>query len=93
MAALVFLVWLAFIIATIVMAQRKGQLLAGILLGFLLGPIGFLVVALMSGDRLPCPYCKELVIPGALLCPHCRSQLPQLPPGYVPGPARINPPK
>lgn len=27
-------------------------------------------------QRIPCPYCAEMIMPAAKLCPFCKSQLP-----------------
>jgi hypothetical protein len=52
--------------------SRKGNPVAGLLMGILLGPLG-VVIALLSGDknRAPCMHCAELILKKATICPHC----------------------
>lgn len=63
----------------------------GAIFGFLFGPLGLILILLLglaggerrtaprrkvSGPvRVPCPMCKEMIIKGAAICPHCRSEL------------------
>lgn len=52
--------------------------------GGLLGPLGLIVLWFSrNSDKIPCPFCKEPVLPDAVICPHCRSSL-----GKGPGPSR-----
>ena len=73
----------------LVYALAKGSRFANyLLLGLLLGPIGFLIAlrlderdadaqarARHAAARAPCPMCREPVVKGAKRCPHCRSPL------------------
>jgi hypothetical protein len=57
----------------------------------LVGGIMFFIVCLVVGvvltvkgakslkrhGRHPCPFCKEMVLVGAVICPHCRKDLAQ----------------
>ena len=52
----------------------------GILMGLLLGSVGWLIVALLD-DREPCPECKGRVPDGAKRCPHCGAVF-AIPAGY-----------
>jgi len=36
------------------------------------------VVARPSTGRVPCPYCAEMILPAAKICPFCKSDLAQL---------------
>lgn len=56
-------------------ATPKGCVKAGFLFGFLLGPIGLLIVALALDGRKLCPLCRERVNTEAAICAHCRTTL------------------
>jgi hypothetical protein len=59
----------------ILIGQRKGRTLAGLLFGMILGPIGWLVVALGPSKRellsRPCPHCNQLVVIDSKSCGQC----------------------
>lgn len=74
----------AFIV-TWVVGARKGYPWAGFFLGLFLSWIGLIILLLLppkagvarsqtlrTGVKAVCPFCKELVQPDALVCPHCR---------------------
>lgn len=46
--------------------------------GLVLFAVGVLVLAIRRPppDGRRCPFCAEVVQPAAVLCPHCRSQIP-----------------
>ncbi len=62
-----------------VIGERKGRAEAGFLFGALLGPIGWLIVAVGPDVKAAeeatrmrkCPFCAELVQPDAKVCKHC----------------------
>ncbi|MBA2435711.1 MAG: zinc ribbon domain-containing protein [Pyrinomonadaceae bacterium] len=61
--------------------QRKGRTGEGAVLGLILGPIGWLVVALgpdykTAQESRKCPFCAELVKKEANVCKHCGRDLP-----------------
>jgi hypothetical protein len=61
--------------------QRKGRTGEGAVLGLILGPIGWLVVALgpdykTAQESRKCPFCAELVKKEAKVCKHCGRDLP-----------------
>ena len=54
---------------------RKNRYGDGLVLGVLLGPVGWLIAALMDDHRPRCPSCRSVVDPLAVVCAHCRRQL------------------
>ncbi len=69
-----FLWFVCALIATAI-GSRKGEAGSGFLVGLLFGPLGILFALLSSGDRMPCPHCKERIHEKAEICPHCRTPL------------------
>ena len=67
--------WILFGVARAMIGARKGEPIVGFILGIFLGPIGLLIVALSKGNRQDCPFCRELIRPGATICPHCRNEI------------------
>jgi hypothetical protein len=49
----------------------KGRWLAGLVWGALLGPIGWLVIALSRSGHPECPECGRRNVPAAKVCRHC----------------------
>ena len=64
--------WLicGFIAAAI--GGRKGEGCGAFFIGFLFGPLGIIIAICSSGNRRPCPFCKEKIHPGSTICKHCR---------------------
>ncbi|RJX71509.1 hypothetical protein DZ860_10710 [Vibrio sinensis] len=64
--------YLFFMVVTTLVGYWKNNLVAGILLGYVLGPIG-LILLLCSQDRRHghCPHCAALVNNNAYYCPKC----------------------
>jgi hypothetical protein len=60
--------------------KSKGQTAGGVVAGIMLGPVGWLIVALVRpvGQR-KCPYCAEQVKQEATVCRFCSRDLPPLP--------------
>lgn len=84
--ALVFYV-LVFGLIGVALGARKGRPFAGFVFGVLLGPIGWLIVAVGPDVKATeqatlmrkCPHCAELVQPGAKVCKHCRRDIAPTP--------------
>jgi hypothetical protein len=59
----------------LLIGQRKGRPAAGLLFAFLLGPIGWAVVALGPNRQqlvsTPCPHCAGLLPRDQPVCGHC----------------------
>ena len=58
--------------------QQKSDVGTAIVLSILLGPIGWLIAALSSGNLRKCPHCAEHVKPEAKVCRHCGKDLPPI---------------
>lgn len=61
------------------LGDRKGKPIRGAILGFLLGPLGWLLVLISPDDSPTCPYCKGKVVAGASRCKNCGSRIPRCP--------------
>ena len=67
-----------------VIGANKDMALVGFLLGFFVGPIGLVVIAVLQPTRaqadriarrqgmVQCPNCREFIRPAAMVCPWCR---------------------
>jgi len=76
MEVYLFLFWVAVnLLVGALIGKSKGRLSAGILWSLLLGPIGWLIVAVGPNTKPKCPYCKDTIIPGAVKCRNCGSEL------------------
>lgn len=65
--------WLVSIIASAAIGHRKGSPMGATFLGFVLGPVGLIIVLLSgSANRRPCPFCAEPILKKASVCPHCQ---------------------
>jgi hypothetical protein len=98
MGFLVFglLLWLACGLIGALVGADKGLTGFGFLAGFVLGPIGVLVVAVMQPRPQPagsttlapgmrtCPACAESVRAEATICRYCQRDLPPLRPAAGP---------
>jgi hypothetical protein len=76
MQFLSFAAWFGCGIGAAVLGDKIGFGCLGALLGFLLGPIGLLIVFAMIADKEKCPACKKLVARNTTKCPWCQSDLP-----------------
>lgn len=83
--------WLLFAALVGALAGSWGRSGFGwFLLSCLLSPIIGVIALLIAGKvqvkdpRIPCPVCKEAVMPDALKCRHCGAELTPTPPAAVP---------
>lgn len=68
--------YLFFFALSVYIGRRKGNLIAGVLLGYVLGPIGALLMYFSKDRRhVTCPSCQQLIEKNAYICPHCRSKV------------------
>ena len=69
-------VWVMCGIIGLMVGQQKGIAPLGCAMGFLLGPLGLVVVLLMAGNRVECQWCKTRIRPDAAVCPQCHRDNP-----------------
>ena len=58
------------------LGKAKGKQGEGLVLGFLLGPIGWLLISVDYDSRPKCPFCRSSVDPAATVCAHCQRDIP-----------------
>ncbi len=78
MGLLVIISWVAVnaTIGALIGKSCLGRPGDGAIVGGLLGPLGWLMLATCFSDtRKRCPACRGIVDPRASICPHCRSSL------------------
>jgi hypothetical protein len=63
--------WLMSAVVGVLIGSAKGRPAAGAFWGFVLGPIGWALVALLPDDRPKCPECLCALVIGAKKCGHC----------------------
>jgi hypothetical protein len=56
--------------------SNKGLGCAGLVLGLILGPFGIILVLVLNGDRVKCPFCGKLIDKKAIVCPYCQREQP-----------------
>ena len=70
------LFWVLCAVVSAMIGSRKDAAVAGFFLGFFFGPFGILFALFMRGNKVPCPFCKELMHMQATVCPHCQREMP-----------------
>jgi hypothetical protein len=67
--------WAACGILGYLIGAGKGRGEESAVLGFLLGPLGLLMVVLEGDKQRRCQFCREPVAPDATVCPHCQKTI------------------
>ncbi len=68
--------WLISIVVATSIGLSKKEGFSAFFLSLIFGPLAVLFAILSIGKhRHPCPFCKELIMKGAKICPHCRGEL------------------
>jgi hypothetical protein len=71
-----FVVWIVFcVLVGALIGKHRGRAGSGVIWGGLLGPVGWLIVALMEDMRPKCTQCGGVIVEGARKCLHCGSLL------------------
>lgn len=55
--------------------KHKSRISSGVIWSLMLGPISWLIVALMQDLRQKCPECGGVVVPDARKCKNCGSTI------------------
>ncbi len=72
-----FICWLLSAIVGALIGNAQGRPLAGAFWGFVLGPIGWLVIAFIPDERKRCTECLGVLVEDARKCRHCGSEVDQ----------------
>lgn len=75
MESIVIMLLLAGPLIGSLVGLARGRLFFGFFLGLLLGPIGWIIVALCTDLRHKCPACFGSIDPRATVCRHCGTRL------------------
>jgi predicted RNA-binding Zn-ribbon protein involved in translation (DUF1610 family) len=68
-----FVFWVLCILVGALIGKSKGRADSGAIWSAVLGPIGWLIVALQQDLSQKCPECGGAVVPGARKCKNCGS--------------------
>jgi len=71
-------IWLMCGVIASIIGSQKGLGCGGFIAGVLLGPFGIILVLVMKGDKIKCPYCQKLIDKKAIKCPYCQSNIKEL---------------
>lgn len=59
--------------------QTKNKPIRGAIIGFLLGPLGWLLIAVSPNEHPTCPHCMGNIVAGAKRCKNCGEAIPRCP--------------
>ena len=62
-------------LVTTIVGNARGRMVSAIVWALLLGPLGWLIVLLMSDLRPRCPRCLSILNGGAIGCRYCRYEV------------------
>jgi hypothetical protein len=68
-----------------IIGNLVGRRIAGFVLGVFLGPLGWLIVAVLPEEGRRCLWCKGVIPDRATKCMHCGSDLGEPPPVHRSG--------
>ena len=71
--------WIASAFVCAAIGGNKNSAGTGCLVGLLLGPLGIPLAFVVQDGRPKCPFCKGVVVKGAVACKNCGRDL--TPPG------------
>jgi hypothetical protein len=79
MDVLVIVFWVVVVnpLVGYLIGQRKNNGAVSMMISFLLGPVGWLIAAVYSGNLRKCPFCSEHIKPDAKVCRYCGRDLPE----------------
>lgn len=63
------------VIGGLIAQLLNGRAGSGLLLGLLLGPLGWVIVFFLEDKRKRCPACRSVIDGQATVCPHCATPL------------------
>ena len=74
------LFWLSFygffLVLSVVVGAKKGRVIAGALLGYVLGPVGLILILCSSDKRMvPCPHCGGKTHRHSYQCQRCHEKV------------------
>lgn len=72
--------WMTFYLIILVISafigHVKGNTIAGFLLGYVLGPIGLMLILFSKNRRtIECHACHEKIHKHSYICPHCQTKV------------------
>jgi len=68
--------WALFAVVGYYIGKSRGKGETGCVLGLLLGPLGWIIAAVLApAGEHACPHCRERIHPEATICPHCGAEL------------------
>ncbi len=60
----------------LIAGSQKNYKVEGFWFGALLWIFGIIIIVAKDGNKVRCPFCKELIFKEATYCPHCTQPIP-----------------